>query len=86
MQMGSFFNAGSTAAKRLTAQAVRAITVQIREEGGRQTQKDLSAMARIHQDAEKPRNGMLREQVKNAKSPNLMLPSFLITVLLRGTF
>lgn len=45
----------------------------------------LSAVARIHQDTEEPRKEMMRQQI-NGRSPNLMLLSFLITVLLPGTF
>lgn len=54
--------------------------------GRRETHSErLSAMARIHQDTEEPRKEMLRRQI-NGRSSNLMLLSFLITVLLLGTF
>lgn len=77
-------NAGSPAAKMLAAQVARDHT----GDRGRRREthpERLSAMARIHQDTEEPRKELLRRQI-NGRSSNLMLLSFLITVLLPGTF
>lgn len=84
IQMRRSCSAGSPAAKMLAAQVARDHTGY--RGGRRETHPErLSAMARIHQDTEEPRKEMLRREV-NGRNSNLMLLSFLITVLLPGTF